>query len=218
MNNRLIPDGCHKADVFYNLYVLDQQGNVVEKAGVSNKLAYGMVRLPKLKPGSYTVKVVNWRDASTRADFLLTAYAADQDVQIDEASDFLLKDLNAASPTDVLAQSSGSVQGFSYLNNKTNDLTISLKKSASTAPFDAEVKVLFQTEGALPWDAIKSNYEWQSLAKGEMVKARHDQRGHGHDRRGQGAGGSTGSGAEKQRSQSYQLTAICPKQENICVL
>lgn len=172
LNSKMIPEGCHKADVFYNIIVMDHLGNVLEKKGVSNKLAYGMVHFPKLKAGAYTVKVVNWHDTSSRADFLLSAYAADKDVGIDAASSFLIKDLNSANSHDIVAQNSkdGSVTGRSYLNNKTQDLTIELKKSSEKKPFDAQIKIMFQAEGQIPWETIKSNYEWQPLAKGAPLR------------------------------------------------
>jgi hypothetical protein len=37
----MIPDGCHKPNVFYNIYLRDQKGTVISEKAISNKLSFG---------------------------------------------------------------------------------------------------------------------------------------------------------------------------------
>lgn len=173
LNNKMVPDGCHKSDTFYNLQVSDSSAKVLERKVLSDKLSFGMIHLPHLKKGKYTVRVLNGRDASTRADFLLTAYASDSEVQIEEASTYLLKDLDSARSSDVKEETSkdGSVGGKAFLNRKTKELTISMKKSSDKSPFFAKIKILIESlDKDFPWQKVRSNYGWQSMAKVEPVQ------------------------------------------------
>ena len=49
--------------------VVDQQGQVIKKEAISTKMGYGVVHFEKLKQGSYTIKVVNFGDTSSKGDF-----------------------------------------------------------------------------------------------------------------------------------------------------
>lgn len=62
INNKMIPAGCYKPNYQFNIMVIDKLGQVMKKEAVSTELSYGMVHFPKLKPGAYTIKVVNFGD------------------------------------------------------------------------------------------------------------------------------------------------------------
>ena len=69
LNSKMIPTGCYKPNLKYNLMVVDQQGQVIKKEAISTKMGYGVVHFEKLKQGSYTIKVVNFGDTSSKGDF-----------------------------------------------------------------------------------------------------------------------------------------------------
>jgi hypothetical protein len=71
INDKMYPTGCYKPNYQYNILVIDKQGQVIKKEAVSTKLSYGMVHFSKLKPGAYTIKVMNFGDAAIKGDFVL---------------------------------------------------------------------------------------------------------------------------------------------------
>jgi hypothetical protein len=41
MNSKMIPEGCHKPNVFYNMYLRDENGTIIAEKAISNKLSFG---------------------------------------------------------------------------------------------------------------------------------------------------------------------------------
>lgn len=127
INDKMYPSGCYKPNYQYNILVIDKLGQVVKKEAVSTKLSYGMVHFSKLKPGAYSIKVMNFGDAAIKGDFVLSAYAGSKEVKIDYSNSYLMKDLEHAKTKDLVNQTyhHDKVTSKSFFDPKTGDLTIS---------------------------------------------------------------------------------------------
>lgn len=77
MNSKMIPEGCHKPNVFYNMYLRDENGTVIAEKAISNKLSFGQIQFKNytLAKGDYSLKIINWKDVSESSDFVITTYA-----------------------------------------------------------------------------------------------------------------------------------------------
>lgn len=172
LNSKMIPTGCYKPNLKYNIMIIDKTGQVIKKEAISTKMGYGLVHFEKLKPGSYTIKVVNFGDTSSKGDFQISAYAESNPVSIEYSNSYLLKDIEKASEKDVVSEKydHGKVKSQSFFNKKTGDLTISFKKEDDAKPFDARFQFAFESEDVTPWDRIRSNYEWQTYSRVEFVE------------------------------------------------
>jgi hypothetical protein len=77
--------GCPKPKVWFNIYFLADGALVSGPAGVSDQTGYGYDKVKVKANKTYHILVVNWEDASYKADYTLATYAAQSRVRIRDA-------------------------------------------------------------------------------------------------------------------------------------
>jgi hypothetical protein len=85
-----------------------------------------MVHIPKLKPGAYTINVINYGDSAIKGDFLLSAYAGSKEIKIEYSNNYVTKDLEQAKTKDLVNATyhHDKVTSKSLYDPNTGDFTI----------------------------------------------------------------------------------------------
>lgn len=130
----MIPDGCDEPEVFYNIYLKDSDGKNIDVSGISRQTAYGQIVVDELLKGDYQLVVINWKDASVKADFSLTTYASDEAAKIVDTIGYLSDDLSTViakgekDNEDLTHHNAGDVESYTYFNREKETVTVKVTK------------------------------------------------------------------------------------------
>jgi len=155
----MIPDGCDEPEVFYNIYLKDSDGKTIDVSGISRQTAYGQIVVDELLKGDYQLMVINWKDASVKADFAITTYATDEAAKIVDTVGFLEDDLASVlakggvkDNEDLTHHNRGDVESYTYFNREKDTVTVKVTKLEQKR--DVDVSFEFMTHGGFPWTTL----------------------------------------------------------------